>query len=139
MFSCLPKSYTSLKLCAAQKPSEDSPDHQITCFSSLAPRANSWAQVVFPEACHLTHRKWSCSNGEVGASTALLAGGSRLGMPSGFLLTAWAGQQVFHMGVRCKTLFGGDHSHGPRLLCRVESNLSLHGLWLLLLSCLNCP
>lgn len=87
---------------------------------------NSWAQVVFPEAYHSTHRKWNCSNGEVGASTALFAGGSRLGMPSGFLLLLpGRASKFFTWLVKCRTLFKEDHRRGSGLLCRVESNLSL--------------
>lgn len=107
VFSYMPQCHSSLDLCIAQKPSEDIPAralcfqsvqwlpgecprviHKITCFSSLAAMVNGWAQVAFPEACPLTHRKRNCGIGKAGARadlSAVLAGGSNLGTPSDFL------------------------------------------------------
>lgn len=107
VFSYLPQCHPSLDLCIVQKPPEDIAArvlcfqsvqwlpgkcprviHKIMCFSSLAAMVNGWAQVAFPEACPLTHRKRNCGIGKAGACAALsaiLTGGSSLGMPSDFL------------------------------------------------------
>lgn len=63
---------------------------------------------------------------------AILAGSSRLGMPCCYCLVG--ASKCFTGLFKRRALCGEDHSKAllSGVLCRAESNPSLHGLWLLL-------